>query len=264
MDAMFFVIHIALGLLLRPATGQILTTSSSIQQEPQRTCVCGTLNHNEGSADDKKAELENIHEKCVPHDENLQFHNEVLHCNASNIDTKNNTEVCQLGSCVTDGYCFKWLVKDGSKITATYGCLPSHLLRPAKRPFICYPSKSKAHEFLSACCWEQDGCNVNISLAFTPKPNGFLFQNGDSQYPNVPLLVVFILLPVAILSLIIGLGFFIWHRYNCFGIVQKPGFSPMTSSNSHYVFGSSGPRGPPSSNSRGTDITLPLIDGDIR
>ena len=104
-----------------------------------RHCVCGTLNHEEGSADDKTAQLNNIHEDCIPSEENIDFHSDILKCNSS--DAGSNPDVCKLGSCETNGYCFKWLVRDDSKITTTFGCLPEKLLQPRKRPFICYGSK---------------------------------------------------------------------------------------------------------------------------
>ena len=46
-----------------------------------RHCVCGTLNHEEGSADDKTAQLNNIHEDCIPSEENIDFHSDILKCN---------------------------------------------------------------------------------------------------------------------------------------------------------------------------------------
>ena len=104
--------------------------------------MCGTLNHEEGSADDKSAQLNNIHEDCTPSEENLEFHSDVLKCNTTS--ESNNADVCKLGSCETDGYCFKWLVREGSKITTTFGCLPEKLLQPKKRPFICYSSQVKS------------------------------------------------------------------------------------------------------------------------
>ena len=109
-----------------------------------RHCVCGTLNHEEGSANDKSAQLNNIHEDCTPSEENLEFHSDILKCNSTSESNNNQADVCKLGSCETDGYCFKWLVREGSKITTTFGCLPEKLLLPKKRPFICYSSQVKS------------------------------------------------------------------------------------------------------------------------
>ena len=221
-----------------------------------RQCVCGTLNHQKDSVDDKEVQLENIHENCTRRENNLEFHHDILNCQSNDANYSNH-DACQLGSCSTDGYCFKWLTKEGNQINTIYGCIPKSLLKPAKRPFICYPSKSNAHEFVSACCWQNDGCNVNITLELNEDPNDQSFF--DNNGPSVPTLIVFILLPIMILSVFIGVSYLIYHRYHCFGMVQNRGFSPMVS-NGHYVFGSGGP---PSSNSRVTDITIPLIDGDI-
>ena len=112
-----------------------------------RHCVCGTLNHEEGSANDKSAQLNNIHEDCTPSEENLEFHSDILKCNSTSESNNNQADVCKLGSCETDGYCFKWLVREGSKITTTFGCLPEKLLQPKKRPFICYSSQVKSFFF---------------------------------------------------------------------------------------------------------------------
>ena len=109
-----------------------------------RHCVCGTLNHEEGSANDKSAQLNNIHEDCTPSEENLEFHSDILKCNSTSESNNNQADVCKLGSCETDGYCFKWLVREGGKITTTFGCLPEKLLLPKKRPFICYSSQVKS------------------------------------------------------------------------------------------------------------------------
>ena len=60
-----------------------------------RHCVCGTLNHEEGSADDKTAQLNNIHEDCIPSEENIDFHSDILKCNSS--DAGSNPDMCKLG-----------------------------------------------------------------------------------------------------------------------------------------------------------------------
>ena len=89
-----------------------------------RYCVCGTLNHKEGGeTNDKAAKLMNIHERCTPREENEKFHAEVLKCSTNNATNATNLppEVCQLGSCHTDGYCFKWLVKEEDTISTIFG-----------------------------------------------------------------------------------------------------------------------------------------------
>ena len=129
-----------------------------------RHCVCGTLNHEEGSADDKTAQLNNIHEDCIPSEENIDFHSDILKCNSS--DAGSNPDVCKLGSCETNGYCFKWLVRDDSKITTTFGCLPEKLLQPRKRPFICYGSKVQCNLKI---------ININISQSMFVFPISSFF-----------------------------------------------------------------------------------------
>jgi len=226
--------------------------------------VCGTLNHEEGSADDKSAQLNNIHEDCTPSEENLEFHSDVLKCNTTS--ESNNPDVCKLGSCETDGYCFKWLVREGSQITTTFGCLPEKLLQPKKRPFICYSSQENAHKYLNSCCWDEDGCNANLTLAFPEK--SFFGSGGKSIFSslggsdgvpqNVPLVILMILLPIVVLSVFIALAYLVWHRYSCFGLSKKPGRSPMGSYAGQY-----GNLSTVGSSRAGTDITLPLIDGDF-
>ena len=160
-----------------------------------RHCVCGTLNHEEGSTDDKAAQLNNIHERCISSEDNEDFHSDVLKCNSSSSTSDFDLlpDICKLGSCYTDGYCFKWLVREGSKITTTYGCLPKEMLQPRERPFICHASQAKAHKFLVSCCWEEDGCNANLSLAF-PESTSFFAGLGSSaenmtHRQNFPLLI---------------------------------------------------------------------------
>ena len=88
-----------------------------------RHCVCGTLDRKEGATNDKEADatLMNIHERCVPREENEEFHAEVLECPSNATSEDLVPDVCKLGSCATDGYCFKWLVKEGDTITTTFG-----------------------------------------------------------------------------------------------------------------------------------------------
>jgi len=229
----------------------ITSSASSIRL---RHCVCGTLNHEEGSADDKSAQLNNIHEDCTPSEENLEFHSDVLKCNTTS--ESNNADVCKLGSCETDGYCFKWLVREGSKITTTFGCLPEKLLQPKKRPFICYSSQANSHNYLNSCCWEEDGCNANLTLVF-PKKSFFSSlgtgADGVDNQQNVPFVILMVLLPIVALSIFIAVAYLVWHRYNCF--CKKPGFSPGIPE-----YGNLSTVG---SSRAGTDITLPLIDGDF-
>merc|ERR1719228_1276842 len=68
-----------------------------------------------------------------------------------------------------------------------------------------------------------------------------------------------ILLPIVVLSVCIGLAYLVWHRYSCFGFAKKKPFhSPMGSHAGHY-----GNLSTVGSSRAGTDITLPLIDGDF-
>merc|ERR1719219_1258681 len=68
-----------------------------------------------------------------------------------------------------------------------------------------------------------------------------------------------ILLPIVVLSVSIALAYLVWHRYSCFGFSKKKPFhSPMGSHAGHY-----GNLSTTVSSRAGTDITLPLIDGDI-
>ena len=222
-----------------------------------RHCVCGTLNHEEGSTDDKAAQLNNIHERCISSEDNEDFHSDVLKCNTSSTsDFDLLPDICKLGSCYTDGYCFKWLVRENSKITTTYGCLPKEMLQPRDRPFICHASQAKAHKFLVSCCYEEDGCNANLTLEFPESGHGPTSEQLKNQQ-NFPLLVLMILLPIVVLSICISLAYFIWHRIKT-RTSGAPGFNPMNLP---------GPYGPLStatvSSRAGTDITLPLIDGDI-
>lgn len=230
-----------------------------------RECVCGTLDHEENAPNDKDAKLMNVHERCVPKDQNEAFHNQVLKCDNRN---NSNSDLCKLGSCRTDGFCFKWLVKDGTKITTTYGCLPEEMLQPRESPFICHASKAKSHKFDVACCWETNGCNGNISLKLTPQSQTRnFFQNltgADPESTSSGILVLLILLPIFVLSLFFIGGFFIWHRYKQRG--SGSGFYPLGSVNAaSFVLGGSASAS--STNGRpptATDSTVPLmIDGDI-
>lgn len=250
---MFLVSILWLSCLVKAEEEPFVITSSASSIR-LRHCVCGTLNHEEGSADDKSAQLNNIHEDCTPSEENLEFHSDVLKCNTTS--ESNNADVCKLGSCETDGYCFKWLVREGSKITTTFGCLPEKLLQPKKRPFICYSSQANSHNYLNSCCWEEDGCNANLTLAF-PEKSFFSSlgtgADGVDNQQNVPFVILMVLLPLVALSIFIAVAYLVWHRYNCF--CKKPGFSPGIPE-----YGNLSTVG---SSRAGTDITLPLIDGDF-
>lgn len=253
MHLMFLVSILWLSCLVKAEEEPFVITSSASSIR-LRHCVCGTLNHEEGSADDKSAQLNNIHEDCTPSEENLEFHSDVLKCNTTS--ESNNADVCKLGSCETDGYCFKWLVREGSKITTTFGCLPEKLLQPKKRPFICYSSQANSHNYLNSCCWEEDGCNANLTLAF-PEKSFFSSlgtgADGVDNQQNVPFVILMVLLPLVALSIFIAVAYLVWHRYNCF--CKKPGFSPGIPE-----YGNLSTVG---SSRAGTDITLPLIDGDF-
>ena len=50
-----------------------------------RHCVCVTLNHEEGSANEKTAQLNKIHKDRIPNKENIDFHSDILKCNLSNV-----------------------------------------------------------------------------------------------------------------------------------------------------------------------------------
>jgi len=262
MNLMFLITIVWLSCLAQAEEEPIIITSSA-SSIGLRQCVCGTLNHEEGSADDKSAQLNNIHEDCIPSEENLEFHTDVLKCNTTSETANNAADVCKLGSCETDGYCFKWLVKDGSIITTTFGCLPERLLQPKKRPWLCYGSQANAHKYLNSCCWKEDGCNANLTLEFQEEsifgpPGG---SHGIKNQQNVPWVILMVLLPIVVLSIFIALGYLVWHRYNCFGVLKKHGFTTMDQ-----VY--NGNVSTVGSSTRQTDLTVPeslrlIPDGDF-
>ena len=96
-----------------------------------RLCVCGTIDyqghveHLDESLAQHKFSNSEFGEMCQPFNESQSFHKTVLQCEDNKILNDNNTHVshvCKLGSCLTDGYCFKWLYKeDGGIITTTFG-----------------------------------------------------------------------------------------------------------------------------------------------
>ena len=139
------------------------------------------------------------------------------------------------------------MLKKGNTITATFGCIDESLLQPRERPLVCHGSQAKAHEFQLACCYQDNGCNANITLAFATSNKTLILEAVAQE--NVVLLVFLILTPILVLSFAIGLGYLIWTRYSCFGLVKKPGFSGQ---NGQYIIAR-----PPTN-----DVTMPLIDCD--
>jgi len=55
-----------------------------------------------------------------------------------------------------------------SSVKHGYQCLDKSQLLPAGRPFNCQNSKAVVHRYKHQCCDEEDFCNLNITLEFTP------------------------------------------------------------------------------------------------
>ena len=195
--------------------------------------------------DDLESTFNHKHEKCQAHANEGVITDQVLKCGAS----LNNTDLCKLGSCYTDGYCFKSMFRDGKSVKQIFGCFPMQVLTPRNNPLMCQVSKTNRHINTVECCHDSDGCNAFLNRTFEDLP---MFSTAKE---SVPVLVILILLPIVGLSLVVAGGFYVWHRFNCFGL-QKPGFLPM---NSAYSVSSSRP---PTSSSRTTEITIPLILDD--
>ena len=92
----------------------------------KRYCVCGTIDY-EGHVEHLDESLANLvnskssEDMCKPMSESEPFHKDVLHCDTIANANGTTNHVCKLSSCYTNGYCFKWLHKDGGMITTTYG-----------------------------------------------------------------------------------------------------------------------------------------------
>ena len=198
--------------------------------------------------DDSESTFMNRHEKCQAH-ENEGVIEDVLKCHEQNQKT---TDLCKLGSCYTDGYCFKSMYREGTEVKQIFGCFPREVLTPRNNPLLCQVSKSNRHINTVECCHNVNGCNAFLNKTFEDLPTMF-----SAAKENVPVLVVLILLPIVTLSLAIGVGFFVWHKYNCFGLATKnrPGFIPMNSPG--YAASSRAP-----SSRAGTEVTIPLILDD--
>jgi hypothetical protein len=126
-------------------------------------------------------------------------------------------------------------------------CINEEMLQPRQRPFICHGSKAKSHEYQVECCWKENGCNANITLALTTPNSTILEVVGHN---NIALVLLLTLLPIVLISIFIGIAYFIWRRHNCFGKGNR------TLSNGQYVMA-----GPPAGSTSG-DVTMPLIDCD--
>ena len=211
-----------------------------------RYCVCGTMDGE--MIDDLDSTFMNRHEKCQAHENEGIITDEVLKCHEQN---QNNTDLCKLGSCYTDGYCFKSMYREGTKVKQIFGCFPMEVLTPRNNPLLCQVSKSNRHINTVECCHKSNGCNAFLNKTFEDLPTMF-----SAAKESVPVLVVLILLPIVLLSLFIGIGFYVWQKHSCFGLVNRPGFLPMNSS-SPYAASSR----PPSSRA-GTEVTIPLILDD--
>ena len=84
--------------------------------------------------DDLDSTFMNRHEKCQAHENDGVIADEVLKCHEQN---KNNTDLCKLGSCYTDGYCFKSMYREGNKVKQIFGCFPMEVLTPRNNPLLC-------------------------------------------------------------------------------------------------------------------------------
>merc|ERR1719361_2926145 len=189
---------------------------------------------------------------CKPFNDSQSFHKNILQCDDDDKIQNDNgshlSHVCKLGSCLTDGYCFKWLYKeDGGIITTTFGCVPKAMMLPIGQPIMCHRAKSRAHEFNIGCCSNQDGCNSNITLKLDASP---IFS---TEKPNIAVLSILILLPIILLSTCIITMYFFWRKFQCFGLVKSDNTS-MTNASFSLV------RPPTASTS--LDVTIPLIDGE--
>jgi len=239
------------------ASGQTTTDPPNTSDSgPSRLCVCGTIDyqghveHLDESLAQHKFSNSEFGEMCQPFNESQSFHKNVLQCEDNKILNDNNTHVshvCKLGSCLTDGYCFKWLYKeDGGIITTTFGCVPKAMMLPIGQPIMCHRAKPRAHEYNIGCCSNQDGCNSNITLKLDSSP---IFPSD----PNIAVLSILILLPIILLSTCIITMYFFWRKFQCFGLVKSDNTS-MTNASFSLV------RPPTASTS--LDVTIPLIDGE--
>ena len=74
--------------------------------------------------------------------------------------------------------------------------------------------QANAHFAQNSCCWDQDGCNANLTLEF---PESSIFDvtgaDGVTSQRSFPLMILMILLPIVILSVFIALAYLVWHRY---------------------------------------------------
>ena len=106
--------------------------SSWIFAGPSRLCVCGTIDyqghveHLDESLAKHKLSKSEFGEMCKPFNDSQSFHKNILQCDDDDKIQNDNgshlSHVCKLGSCLTDGYCFKWIYKeDGGIITTTFG-----------------------------------------------------------------------------------------------------------------------------------------------
>ena len=84
-----------------------------------------------------------------------------------------------------------------------------------KHEWYCFNFQANSHNYLNSCCWEEDGCNANLTLEF---PKSSIFSslggpNGADNQQNVPLVILMVLLPILGLSICIALAYLVWHRY---------------------------------------------------
>ena len=191
---------------------------------------------------------------CKPFNESETFHKDILKCDKNSQPHGPNSHICKLSSCYTNGYCFKWLHKDGGMLTTTYGCLAKEMIQPFGQPLLCHGSKARAHDYKVACCYSGDGCNSNISLKLESPPSSSMtnFFSSSNESPNMAVLTVLILLPIIVLSLCIVTSYCFWRRYQCFGLMNKS----TASTNGSYSLGR------PATASTSVDVTIPLIDGE--
>ena len=130
-----------------------------------------------------------------------------------------------LGTRQTDGICFKSVHRQrdedgsGDKLKISYRCLPEHLLEPKERPFFCHASEAKRHEFKVGCCWDQDNCNLNLTVLLTSPPpsspdkgaSPFYLPSTSSQHGLVLVLLLTIPTGVAIVLLLVSVV--VWRHY---------------------------------------------------
>lgn len=167
----------------------VIIAAKIATSEGELECLCGSLTY-EADGDGREGEL-------------IEYSADDCPGNSTNFRV--NGTSAYLGTCLTDGVCFKSVHSNDGTLKNTYRCIPEELLDPKDRPIFCHASEARKYEFQLKCCDNSANCNWNISIVIpNQRPPLLTEANGEKQqYTDTNVLLLLVLLIPTVFGLLL-------------------------------------------------------------